>query len=48
METTVLGVSPTVAPVAAGKRGLKRGLRPREPTVIVMLDETLITEISPL
>ena len=47
METTALSVSPTLAPLAAGKRGLKRGLRTREHTAIVMLDETIITEIPP-
>jgi transposase len=34
--------------VAAGKRGLKRGLAGRERTVILMLDETIITEPPPL
>lgn len=48
VETTALLVSPTLAPVAAGKRGLKRGLRTHEHTVIVRLDETTITEIPPL
>src|SRR6185437_9364481 len=45
--------SPTsvVAPprdLAAVKRGLKRGLRDRIRTVMLMLDETIITEIPPL
>jgi transposase len=31
-----------------GKRGLKRGLRGRPRTVILMLDETIITETPPL
>jgi transposase len=34
--------------LAAGKRGLKRGLGARQRTVILMLDETIITETPPL
>jgi transposase len=34
--------------VAPGKRGLKRGLRERLRTVLLMLDETIITETPPL
>jgi DDE superfamily endonuclease len=34
--------------VAAGKRGLKRGLKGRVRTVRLMLDETIITETPPL
>jgi hypothetical protein len=34
--------------VAASQRGLKRGLKGRERTVILMLDETIITETPPL
>jgi transposase len=34
--------------IAAGKRGLKRGLATRKRTVILMLDETIITETPPL
>jgi transposase len=34
--------------MAAGKRGLKGGLATRERTVILMLDETIITETPPL
>jgi len=34
--------------MAAGKRGLKRGLKDRERTVLLMLDETIITETPPL
>lgn len=34
--------------MATGKRGLKRGLRGRQRTVILMLDETIITETPPL
>jgi hypothetical protein len=34
--------------MAAGKRGLKRGLAGRQRTVILMLDETIITETPPL
>jgi hypothetical protein len=34
--------------VAAAKRGLKRGLESRVRTVVLMLDETIITETPPL
>ncbi|HZC02974.1 MAG TPA: transposase [Gammaproteobacteria bacterium] len=34
--------------MAAGNRGLKRGLATRKRTVILMLDETIITETPPL
>ena len=34
--------------MAAVKRGLKRGLKDRERTVLLMLDETIITETPPL
>jgi transposase len=34
--------------VAPSNRGLKRGLAIRERTIILMLDETIITEIPPL
>lgn len=34
--------------MAASKRGLKRGLATRELTIILMLDETIITETPPL
>jgi transposase len=34
--------------IAAGNRGLKRGLATRKRTVILMLDETIITETPPL
>ena len=34
--------------MATGKRGLKRGLATRKRTVILMLDETIITETPPL
>jgi transposase len=34
--------------VAAGKRGLKRGLAERERTVRLMLDETIVCETPPL
>jgi hypothetical protein len=34
--------------VTVGKRGLKRGFARRERTVILMLDETIITETPPL
>jgi transposase len=34
--------------VAAGKRGLRRGLGERERTVLLMLDETIVCETPPL
>lgn len=34
--------------MAAGKRGLKRGLAERKRTVILMLDETIVCETPPL
>lgn len=34
--------------MATSKRGLKRGLKGRQRTVILMLDETIITETPPL
>jgi hypothetical protein len=34
--------------MAAGKRGLKRGLKGRRRTVLLMLDETIVTETPPL
>jgi transposase len=34
--------------MAAGKRGLKRGLATRKRTVILMLDETIVVETPPL
>jgi hypothetical protein len=34
--------------LAAGKRGLKRGLRGRRRTAVLMLDETIVTETPPL
>jgi len=34
--------------VAAGKRGLQRGLKGRQRTVILFLDETVLTETPPL
>jgi DDE superfamily endonuclease len=34
--------------VASGKRGLKRGLAGRTRTVLLMLDETIVTETPPL
>src|SRR5262249_57821404 len=42
--------SPGAAPpdLATGKRGLKTGLKNRVRTVLVMLDETIITETPPL
>jgi transposase len=42
---------PVVAPtgyLATGKRGLKRGLKDRARTVLLMLDETIVTETPPL
>jgi transposase len=48
METSPspFGVAPKY--VAASKRGLKRGLFTKQRTVILMLDETIITETPPL
>jgi hypothetical protein len=34
--------------LASVNRGLKRGLKGRERTVLLMLDETIITETPPL
>lgn len=34
--------------MAAGQRGLRRGLWARERTIVLMLDETIITETPPL
>jgi hypothetical protein len=34
--------------VAAVKRGLKRGLDQKERAILLMLDETIITETPPL
>jgi hypothetical protein len=34
--------------VAPGKRGLKNGLKSRVRTIVLMLDETIITETPPL
>ena len=45
--TTTFSVSP-FGDVASGKRGLKRGLAGRQRTVILMLDETILTETPPL
>ena len=35
-------------PLEAGKRGLQRGLRARERTVILFADEVILTKIPPL
>ena len=48
-----LETAPTSVGVAAGnlvpsKRGLKRGLKDRSRTVLLMLDETIVTETPPL
>ena len=48
MEAPSSSAGPPLSNVAPGKRGLKRGLRGRARTVLLMLDETIITEIPPL
>src|SRR5262249_48193311 len=47
VETTALGFGTPRAHVAASKRGLKRGLAGRPRTVLLRLDETIITETPP-
>src|SRR5438093_1454797 len=39
---------PTAGHLASVKRGLQRGLRDRLRTILLMLDETIITETPPL
>lgn len=48
MEAATRRVGPAFRHVAPGKRGLKRGLSERQRTVILMLDETIMTETPPL
>ena len=48
VETPALSAGPPRRDLAPGKRGLKRGLRARPRTVLLMLDETIITEMPPL
>ena len=48
MEATARRFGPPLRHVATGKRGLQRGLRGRQRTVVLMLDETIMTETPPL
>ena len=48
MEATTPPVRSAPEDLATSKRGLKRGLQSRFRTVILMLDETIITETPPL
>ena len=48
MEETASSPCIAVCHMEAGKRGLKRGLESRKRTVILMLDETIVTEPPPL
>jgi len=48
MEAPPSSAGPPFPNVAAGNRGLTRGLRGRTRPVLLMLDETIITEIPPL
>lgn len=48
MEAATLRFGPTLLNVETGKRGLKRGRRGRPRPVILLLDETIITETPPL
>jgi hypothetical protein len=48
VETAAPSVGVAPADVATVKRGLKTGLKGRERTVLLMLDETIITETPPL
>ena len=48
VETPALSAGPPRRDLAPGKEGLKRGLRARPRTVLLMLDETIITEMPPL
>lgn len=48
METPPPYPGTALKDVAAGQRGLKRGLATRQRTVILMLDETILTETPPL
>ena len=48
MEAASAPAGPPPGDLAAVKRGLKRGLKGRARTVVLMLDETIITETPPL
>ena len=48
MEAAPPSTGPPPRDLAAVKRGLKRGLKGRVRTVLLMLDETIITETPPL
>ena len=48
VETPALCLGTPRVHMTTGKRGLKRGLAGRKRTVLLMLDETIITETLPL
>src|SRR5205814_6932199 len=48
VETASARAGASPGDMAAVKRGLKRGLKGRSRTVLLMLDETIITETPPL
>lgn len=48
METTSICAVASCQTLATGKRGLKRGLKGRRRTVVLMSDATIITEMPPL
>jgi hypothetical protein len=48
VEATTAPTGPPPRDLAAVKRGLKRGLKGRTRTAVLMLDETIITETPPL
>src|SRR5438105_8798093 len=48
METATLRIGSARSFLATSKRGLKHGLWTYERTVLLMLDETIITETPPL
>jgi transposase len=48
VEATTPSVGPPPRDLAAVERGLKRGLKGRIRTVLLMLDETIVTETPPL
>lgn len=48
LETAAASIGTAFSGLAAGKRGLKTGLKGRKRTVLLMLDETILTELPPL
>ena len=48
LETAPTSVGVAAGNLAPSKRGLKRGLKDRSRTVLLMLDETIVTETPPL